>query len=72
MGHTNNFSRDNIFNFYALNNANLNVSISVDEKNKSDPSQHVSPENWIEHFKSLLNMVYTNNFSRDNIFNFYA
>ena len=42
------------------------------KNNKSDPSQHVSPENWIEHFKSLLNMDYTYNFSRDNIFNFYA
>ena len=35
MPYTNNFSRDNIFNFYGLNNTNLNVSISVDELRKS-------------------------------------
>ena len=32
------------------------------KNNKSDPSRDVSPDTWIQHFKSLLNMEYTDKF----------
>ena len=37
--------------------------------NKGDTSQDVSPDAWIQHFKSLLNMDYADNFPRNDIFN---
>ena len=39
------------------------------KRTKGDTSQDVSPDSWIQHFKSLLNMDYANNFPRNDIFN---
>ena len=33
------------------------------EKQKTDPSADISPEKWVEYFKSLMNIEYPNNFS---------
>ena len=33
------------------------------EKQKSDPSADISPDKWVEYFKSLMNIEYPNNFS---------
>ena len=38
------------------------------KSNKGDTSQDVSPDTWIQHFKSLLNMDYADNFPRNDIF----
>ena len=33
------------------------------EKQKIDPSADISPENWVEYFKSLMNIEYSDNFT---------
>ena len=39
------------------------------KSNKGDTSEDVSPDTWIQHSKSLLNMNYADNFPRNDIFN---
>ena len=34
-------------------------------KHKSDPSEDIAPDSWINPFKSLFNMDYRNNFDQD-------
>ena len=73
MDYTYNFSTDNIFNFYALNNVNLNVSISVDELRKSinclkngnssglygisNEMLKISSQFFIEEFAFMFNLI---------------
>ena len=45
------------------------TSIIIKQSNKGDTSQDVSLDTWIQHFKSLLNMDYADNFLRNDIFN---
>ena len=39
------------------------------KSNKGNTTQDVSPDTWIQHFKSLLNMDYADNFPRNDIYN---
>ena len=38
------------------------------KSNKGDTSKDMSPDTWIQHFKSLLNMNYADNFPRNDTF----
>ena len=40
----------------------VNILIS---KHKSDPSEDIAPDSWINYFKSLFNVDYRNNFDQD-------
>ena len=33
------------------------------EKQKTDPSVEISSEKWVEHFKSIMNIEYSDNFN---------
>ena len=46
-----------------------NTVTTLLKSNKGDTSEDVSPDTWIQHFKSLLNMNYADNFPRNDIFN---